>query len=346
MRYIPLGSTDIEVSQLCLGTMTFGTQTPESDAHAQIDASLDAGINFVDTAEAYPVNPMLPETAGLTETIIGNWIAKSGRRDDIVLATKICGPGGPCRDGAPISVEGIREAVEGSLSRLQTDYIDLYQLHWPNRGGYMFRQNWTYDPSQQDKARTVAHMEGVLGELQAQVEAGRIRHVGLSNETAWGTAQWLKIAERMGTPRMQTVQNEFSLMDRLYDTDMAELSHNEQVTLLAYSPLAAGMLTGKYTGGAVPEGSRMSLSPDMFGRRSDRAISIAQMYADIAARHGLHPVNMALAFVSQRPYPSSPIFGATNIDQLQVILDGKDVVLSDEVIAEINDTHRANPMPY
>ena len=133
MRYIPLGSTDIEVSQLCLGTMTFGTQTPESDAHAQIDASLDAGINFVDTAEAYPVNPMLPETAGLTETIIGNWIAKSGRRDDIVLATKICGPGGPCRDGAPISVEGIREAVEGSLSRLQTDYIDLYQLHWPNR---------------------------------------------------------------------------------------------------------------------------------------------------------------------------------------------------------------------
>ena len=346
MRYIPLGSTDIEVSQLCLGTMTFGTQTPESDAHAQIDASLDAGINFVDTAEAYPVNPMLPETAGLTETIIGNWIAKSGRRDDIVLATKICGPGGPCRDGAPISVEGIREAVEGSLSRLQTDYIDLYQLHWPNRGGYMFRQNWTYDPSQQDKARTVAHMEGVLGELQAQVEAGRIRHVGLSNETAWGTAQWLKIAERMSAPRMQTVQNEFSLMDRLYDTDMAELSHNEQVTLLAYSPLAAGMLTGKYTGGAVPEGSRMSLSPDMFGRRSDRAISIAQMYADIAARHGLHPVNMALAFVSQRPYPSSPIFGATNIDQLQVILDGKDVVLSDEVIAEINDTHRANPMPY
>ena len=346
MRYIPLGSTDIEVSQLCLGTMTFGTQTPESDAHAQIDASLDAGINFVDTAEAYPVNPMLPETAGLTETIIGNWIAKSGRRDDIVLATKICGPGGPCRDGAPISVEGIREAVEGSLSRLQTDYIDLYQLHWPNRGGYMFRQNWTYDPSQQDKARTVAHMEGVLGELQAQVEAGRIRHVGLSNETAWGTAQWLNIAERMSAPRMQTVQNEFSLMDRLYDTDMAELSHNEQVTLLAYSPLAAGMLTGKYTGGAVPEGSRMSLSPDMFGRRSDRAISIAQMYADIAARHGLHPVNMALAFVSQRPYPSSPIFGATNIDQLQVILDGKDVVLSDEVIAEINDTHRANPMPY
>ena len=346
MRSIPLGSTDIDVSQLCLGTMTFGTQTPESDAHAQIDASLDAGINFVDTAEAYPVNPMLPETAGLTETIIGNWIAKSGRRDEVVLATKVCGPGGPMRDGAGISVEGIRAAVDGSLSRLQTDYIDLYQLHWPNRGGYMFRNNWTYDPSHQDKASTIADMEDVLGELQAQVEAGKIRHIGLSNETAWGTSQWLSVAERIGAPRMQTVQNEFSLMDRLYDTDMAELSHHEQVTLLAYSPLAAGMLTGKYTGGAVPDGSRMSLSPDMFGRRSDRAISIAQMYADIADRHGLHPVHMALAFVNQRPYPSSPIFGATTIDQLQVILDGKDVVLSDELLTEINETHRANPMPY
>ena len=346
MRNITLGSTDINVSQLCLGTMTFGTQTAELDAHAQIDASLDAGINFMDTAEAYPVNPMLPETAGLTETIIGNWVAKYGRRSDVVLATKICGPGGPMRDGAGISVEGVREALDGSLSRLQTDYIDLYQLHWPNRGGYMFRNNWTYVPSQQDKGRTIAHMEEVLTELQAQVEAGKIRHIGLSNETAWGTAQWLSVAERIGAPRMESVQNEFSLMDRLYDTDMAELSHNEQVTLLAYSPLGAGMLTGKYTGGAVPEGSRMSFEPDMFGRRSDRAISIAQMYADIAERYGLHPVHMALAFVCQRPYPTSPIFGARTVDQLQVILDGKDVILSDEVLTEIAETHRANPMPY
>ena len=346
MRYITLGSTDLEVSQLCLGTMTFGTQTSEEVGHAQIDASLDAGINFLDTAESYPVNPMIAETAGRTETIIGNWIAKSGRRDDIVLATKVAGPGGPVRDGAAISAEGIRQAVEDSLRRLQTDYIDLYQLHWPNRGGYMFRQNWTYDPSHQDKARTIAHMEDVLGELQAQIEAGRIRHVGLSNETAWGTAQWLSVAERVGGPRMETVQNEFSLMDRLYDTDMAELSHNEQVTLLAYSPLAAGMLTGKYTGGAVPEGSRMSLTPDMFGRSSDRALNIAQTYVDLAEKHGLHPVHMALAFVCQRPYPTSPIYGATTFEQLEVILEGKDVVLSDEVLAEITATHRANPMPY
>ena len=272
MDFIQLGSTDIHVSQLCLGTMTWGTQTPEVDAHAQIDASLDAGINFIDTAEAYPVNPMTPETSGRTESIIGNWLAKSNRRDDIVLATKIAGTGGPRRDGAPISAEGIKEALDGSLERLQTDYVDLYQLHWPNRGGYMFRQNWTYDPSSQVKSETIAHMEEVLGELQHQVDAGRIRHVGLSNETAWGTQQWLHVADRIGAPRMESVQNEYSLLARLYDTDMAELSHNEKVTLLAFSPLAAGILTGKYSNGAIPEGSRMSLNEKMGGRLTDRCL--------------------------------------------------------------------------
>ncbi len=346
MRTITLGPTNIEVSQLVLGTMTFGTQTPESDAHTQIDMSLDAGINFIDTAEAYPVNPMTAETAGLTEEIIGNWFAKTGRRSDVVLATKVAGPGGPMRNGAPISVDGMREAIDGSLRRLQTDYIDLYQLHWPNRGGYMFRQNWNYDPSNQDKAEIVAHMERVLTELASQVEQGRIRQVGLSNETAWGTAQWLSVAERIGGPNMVSVQNEYSLMDRLYDTDMAELSHNEQITLLAYSPLAAGILTGKYTGGAVPDGSRMSLSPDMFGRKNDRALGIAQRYVELANRHGINPVHMALAFICQRPFPTAPIFGAKTTDQLQVILDGKDVVLSNELLSEISDTHRTNPMPY
>lgn len=326
--------------------MTWGTQTAEADAHAQIDASLDAGINFVDTAEAYPVNPMSAETSGLTETIIGNWIAKSNRRNDIVLATKVQGPGGPMRDGAPISVEGIREALEGSLERLQTDHIDLYQLHWPNRGGYMFRQNWTYDPSSQDKSETIAHMQEVLAELQRQVEAGKILHVGLSNETAWGTSQWLSVAESTGGPRMQTVQNEYSLLHRLYDTDMAELSHNEQVTLLAFSPLAAGFLTGKYTSGAVPDGSRMSLNEKMGGRMTDRVLDISQVYVDIAKRHGIHPVHMALAFCCQRPFPVSPIFGATTMEQLQVVLDGKDVVLSNEVLDELTAAHKANPMPY
>ena len=346
MRYISLGSTDVQVSQLCLGSMTWGTQTAEVDAHAQIDASLDAGINFIDTAEIYPVNPMLSETAGRTEEIIGTWLAQSKRRDDIVLASKISGPEGTVRDGAPISVEGIREALDNSLRRLQTDYVDLYQLHWPNRGGYMFRKNWDYDPSGQNKAETIAHMEDVLGELQRQVEAGRIRHVGLSNETAWGTAQWLSVAERMGGPRMESVQNEYSLLARLYDTDMAELSHNEQVTLLAYSPLAAGLLTGKYSGGVVPDGSRMSIGPEMGGRMTDRVLPIAQTYVEIAQKHGLHPVHMALAFCNQRPFPVSPIFGATTMEQLQIILDGKDVVINDDVLEDIAVAHKANPMPY
>ena len=346
MKTIPLGSTDVKVSQLCLGTMTFGTQTTEPVAHQQLDASLEAGINFIDTAEAYPVNPMKAETVGLTETIIGNWLAKSGRRGDVVLATKIAGVGGPARDGAAISASTIREALEGSLERLQTDYVDLYQLHWPNRGGYMFRRNWTYDPSDQVKDDTIAHMEEVLAELQRQVDAGKIRHVGLSNETAWGTAQWLSVAERTGGPRMETVQNEYSLLARLYDTDMAELSHNEQVTLLAFSPLAAGFLTGKYASGAVPEASRMSLNPEMGGRLTDRVLGAAQAYVDLAQRHDLHPVHMALAFCSQRPFPVSPIFGATTVEQLQVVLDGKDVVLSSEVLDELNELHRTHPMPY
>lgn len=346
MKTITLGSTDIHVSQLCLGTMTFGTQTSEEVAHEQIDASLDAGINFIDTAESYPVNPMTAETAGLTETIIGNWIHKSGRRSDVVLATKVAGPGGPVRDGAPISASSITQALEDSLTRLQTDYVDLYQLHWPNRGGYMFRQNWTYDPSGQDKGETIAHMEEVLGELGRQVDAGKIRHVGLSNETAWGTSQWLSVAERIGGPRMESVQNEYSLLARLYDTDMAELSHNENVTLLAFSPLAAGLLTGKYTNGAVPEGSRMSLNPAMGGRLTDRVLDIAQLYVDLAQRHDVHPVHMALAFCCQRPFPVSPIFGATTLEQLQVVLAGKDLVLSNDVLAELNDLNRSNPMPY
>ena len=346
MKQIPLGNTDLMVSQLCLGSMTWGTQTSEDGGHAQMDACLDAGINFVDTAEAYPVNPMTAENAGRTEEIIGTWFAKTGRRADVVLATKIAGSGGVCRGGADIDAAGIKEAVEGSLKRLQTDYIDLYQLHWPNRGSYMFRQNWKYDPSKQDKAATRAHMEDVLGALQREVEAGRIRHFGLSNESAWGTAQWLSVAEEMGGPRVQSVQNEYSLLCRLYDTDMAELGHNEQVTLLAFSPLATGFLTGKYQGGAIPNGSRMSINSGMGGRNSDRVREAAQAYLEIAARHGLDPVHMALAFCCQRPFPVSPIFGATTMAQLQTVIAGSDVVLDDDVLAEIDTAHRAHAMPY
>ncbi len=346
MKMIPLGSTDISVSQLCLGSMTWGTQTSEAGGHAQMDAALDAGINFIDTAEAYPVNPMNKENAGKTEAIIGTWLAARGRRDDVVIATKCAGAGNYIRDGEAISSKTIREAVEGSLTRMQTDYIDLYQLHWPNRGSYMFRQNWTYDPSKQNKADTIAHMEDVLGALKTLVAEGKIRQFGLSNESAWGTAQWLQVADRLGGPRVETMQNEYSLLCRLYDTDMAELSHNEQITLLAFSPLAAGFLTGKYQGGAVPAGSRKSINEGMGGRMSERVLSVTQAYLEIAAKHELHPVHMALAWCCQRPFPVSPIFGATDMAQLQIIIEGKDLVLEDEIMAELDAAHRANPMPY
>ncbi len=346
MKKTKLGQTDLMVSEFCLGSMTWGTQTSEAGGHAQIEASLDAGINFIDTAEAYPVNPMTKEGAGKTEAIIGNWLAKTKRRDDIVLATKVAGAGNYIRDGEPITSKTIREAVEGSLKRLQTDVIDLYQLHWPNRGSYMFRQNWGYDPSKQEKAETIANMRDVLEEMARQVEAGNVRHFGLSNESAWGTSLWLKLAEEMDAPRVEAVQNEYSLMCRLYDTDMAELSHNEQVTCLAFSPLAAGYLTGKYSGGAVPSGSRKSLNDAMGGRASARTEPVADAYVALANDHGIDPVHMALAFCRQRPFPCIPIFGATDMAQLERIIAGADVVLSEDVLAGIADVHKAHPMPY
>ena len=261
MQTKPLGRTGTLVTDLCLGTMTWGSQNTEAEGHAQIDMALDHGVNFIDTAEMYPVNPVRAETVGRTESIVGNWIEKSGRRDRIVLATKIAGPnGGHTRGGEPISSDAIRRALEASLRRLKTDVIDLYQLHWPNRGSYAFRQNWDFDASKQDTAATRAHMLDVLGELGRQVEAGKIRHVGLSNESAWGTMEWLRTAEATGGPRVVSIQNEYSLMFRLFDTDLAEVAVHEQVGLLAYSPLATGLLTGKYRGGAVPPGSRLSLN--------------------------------------------------------------------------------------
>lgn len=347
MKMNPLGRTGIQVSELCLGTMTFGTQTEETEAHAQIDMALAGGINFVDAAEMYPVNPISAETVGLTETIIGNWFAKTGRRSDVVLATKHSGSGFKhARDGAPISSQTIPEAVEGSLRRLQTDHIDLYQFHWPNRGSYMFRQNWRYDPSKQSHAETMAHMEDALEALQRQVDKGNIRAFGLSNESAWGTSQWLRIAEEKGWPRVASVQNEYSMLCRLYDTDMAEMSVNEDVGLLAFSPLGAGFLTGKYQHGSVPQGSRMDLVPEMGGRKSARVFDAVDAYLAIAQRHGVDPVHMALAFTLQRPFMCSSIFGATHLDQLEHILKTPEVTLSEEILAEIDDAHRAHPMPY
>lgn len=348
MKMNPLGRTGIMVSDLCLGTMTFGTQTSEAVAHRQMDMALAAGINFVDAAEMYPVNPISKETIGRTEEILGNWnAANPTRRGEYVLATKHSGAGFMhARDGAPISGETIPEAIEGSLRRLQTDCIDLYQFHWPNRGSYMFRQNWHYNPSGDNRDAVIDEMRGCLQALQAQVDKGNIRAFGLSNESAWGTAQWVRLADEMGAPRVASIQNEYSLLCRLFDTDLAELCLFEDVGLMAFSPLAAGFLTGKYQGGAVPDGSRMSLVPNMGGRKSDRVFDAVATYLDIANRHGLDPVHMALAWCQARPFTMSAIFGATTEAQLQHILNGKDLVLSDEVMGEIAEAHKACPMPF
>ncbi|WP_373635272.1 aldo/keto reductase [Yoonia sp. SS1-5] len=347
MEKISLGRSDIMVSDWCLGTMTFGNQTPEDDAHRQIDMSVDAGLNFLDTAEMYPVNPIRAETVGLSEQVIGNWLAKTGRRDDVVIATKVSGNNpGWVREGRGYDSAVIREAVDAALVRLQTDVIDLYQMHWPIRGSYMFRQNWDYDPSGQNRQQTMDHMMDVLGALGEAVRAGKIRTIGMSNESAWGMTKWIDLAEDAGLPRMVSVQNEYSLLCRLYDTDMAEMAVNEDVTLLSFSPLACGLLTGKYQGGAVPDGSRMSINADLGGRMTDRTLPAAQAYLDIATKHGLDPVHMALVWQRCRPFPISAIFGATTSAQLVQILAGKDLRLSDEVVAEIEAAHKAHPMPY
>lgn len=348
MQMNQMGRTGVAISELCLGTMTFGTQTPEHEAHAQIELALASGINIFDTAEMYPVTPISPETQGDSERIIGTWnAANPDRRGEYLLATKIVGAGfGHIRDGAPIGSDVIPQAVEASLERLQTDYIDLYQLHWPNRGSYMFRQNWTYDPTTQDRAAMRPHIEDTLGALQREVDRGTIRYVGLSNESAWGTAQWLQTSVALDLPRMATIQNEYSLLCRLFDTDLAELSHHEDIGLLSFSPLATGLLTGKYQNGAVPDGSRMSIGPELGGRKNPRVFSAVSAYLDIARDAGLDPVHMALAFCRTRPFMASAIFGATRLEQLQHALRSVDVALPEDVMTAIDKAHRAHPMPY
>ncbi len=347
MRKIPLGRSGLEVPELCLGTMTWGTQNTLEEAHEQIDMALDHGVDFIDTAEMYPVNPVTAENVGRTESIIGEWFARTGRRGDVVLATKITGAnGGFVRGGAGISSAAIREAVDGSLKRLQTDYIDLYQLHWPNRGSYHFRQNWDFDPSGQNREQTLDHMRDVLGELQRQVAAGKIRHVGLSNESAWGTAMWLRLAEEMGAPRMVSIQNEYSLLCRLFDTDLAELGVNEDVTLLAYSPLATGLLSGKYAPDVTPPGSRREYYPGLGGRITPRVWPAIEAYLEIATRHGLSLPQMALAWLRTRPFATSAIFGATRPEHVKTAVESTAVELGPEVLAEISAAHKAHPMPY
>lgn len=347
MEYRNLGQSDIQVSVICLGSMTWGTQNSEAEGHAQIDFALDKGVNFVDTAELYPSCPMTAETTGRTEDIIGTWIKASGKRDQIILASKVAGEGNTdIQDGIDISPDKIRLSIEGSLRRLQTDYIDLYQLHWPNRGSYHFRNNWTYDPTKQDRSATLAHIHETLdclGQLRAE---GKIREIGLSNESCWGTAQFLQIAAENDLPRVVSIQNEYSLMYRSHDLDLAELSHNEQVGLLPYSPLACGLLTGKYVDGARPPGSRLTITPDLHGRISDRIWKVVDAYLDIAHKHSLNPAQMAIAFCNQRPFVTSSIIGATSVEHLEVNLGAAELKLDQAVLDDIQAVYREYPMPY
>lgn len=352
MKRVFLGGSDIEVSEVCLGTMTFGNQTPESEAHDQLDRALEAGISFLDTAEMYPVNPIRRETVGATEAIIGRWLAASGHRDRVEIATKITGPSQMVRDGAPFDGATVTQAIDTSLGRLQTDRIDLYQLHWPVRGSYAFRQNWTYDPSQQSRQATLDHMEDVLGALEEARRAGKIRAAGLSNESAWGLTRWCDVADRLGAPRMATIQNEYSPLYRLFDTDLAEVAVNEDVTLVAYSPLAAGLLTGKYAGGTLPEGSRADVDRasggpgNLGGRRTGRGLAATEAFGDLARAHGWDPIHLALAWPLTRPFRVVPILGATTGAQLDHLIAGLGREVAPDLAKAIDRLHKAHPLPY
>ncbi len=346
VKYGKLGRTDVEVSRICLGSMTWGTQNTEAEGHEQMDYAFEHGINFFDTAEMYPVNPVGPETQGRTEEIIGTWLKARGLRQEVVVATKIAGNGPKhVRGGVGITAETIPLAIEASLKRLQTDYIDLYQLHWPMRGSYHFRQSWSYDPTGQPRQETLDHIHQVLVALKKQVDAGKIRHVGLSNESCWGTSQFLRIAEAEGLPRVATIQNEYSLMQRLYDLDLAELSHHEDVGLMAFSPLAAGFLSGKYQNGDIPPGSRRSFNENLGGRYNEHSIPVVDKYLAVAAKHRLDPCQMAIAFCMTRPFMLAPIIGATSMEQLKTNVGAVEVTLSDEAMADIQAVYRQHPVP-
>jgi aryl-alcohol dehydrogenase-like predicted oxidoreductase len=347
MEYRNLGNSDLVVSEICLGSMTWGTQNSETEGHAQIDYALDHGVNFIDTAELYPVNPMSAETVGRTEEIIGSWFARSGRRDAVILASKVAGKGHDyVQNGIDISPQKVRISLEGSLRRLQTDHIDLYQLHWPNRGTYHFRNNWRFDPTRQDTQQTLDHIYSTLECLGQLVDEGKIRSIGLSNESCWGSAQFLRIASEHGFPRIVSLQNEYSLLYRTHDLDLAELSHHERVGLLPYSPLGCGLLTGKYRDGARPAGSRLTLNPDLYGRVHDGIWPVIDAYLAIARKHGLEPAQMAIAFCNQRPFVTSSIVGATSVEQLAINLGAAGLELDTEVLDDIQAIYRRYPLPY
>jgi aryl-alcohol dehydrogenase-like predicted oxidoreductase len=344
MEYRQLGESDLSVSALSLGTMTFGEQNSEAEAHAQLNLAVSRGVNLIDTAEMYPVPPRA-ETAHRTESYIGSWL-KQQQRDRLIVASKITGPSRGfawIRGGPRIDRAHIRAAIDASLSRLQTDYLDLYQIHWPDRYVPMFGGT-SYDASQEHEATSIAEQLEALGEL---VAAGKVRYIGLSNETPWGVTEFVRLADAQRLPRVVSIQNAYHLMNRTFESGLAEACRHTKVGLLAYSPLAFGWLSGKYQANPDAKG-RITLFPGFGQRYAKPNVQTATMdYVRIASEAGLRPAQMALAFVRSRWFTTSVILGATSLDQLNENMDSVDIELSEDVLAQIEAVHQryANPAP-
>ena len=337
MQTRKLGNTDIDVSLIGLGTMTWGEQNSEQEAFEQLDYATAHGVNFIDAAEMYPVPPKA-DTQGLTETYLGNWLASRGQRDKLVIASKVAGPGNGLsylRGGPRLTREHIRQACEDSLKRLQTDYLDLYQVHWPDRStnffgklGYQRTANEQFTP-----------IEETLGALHELVQEGKIRHIGLSNETPWGTMEYLRLAQENNWPRVVSIQNPYNLLNRSFEVGLAEFAHREATGLLAYSPLAFGMLTGKYLGGKWPEKGRLTLYERFSRYTGEHAQDATRAYVDLAHQHGLSPAQLALAWVNSREFVTSNIIGATTMEQLQENMGSAEVTLSQDLVEAIEAIH-------
>ena len=345
MQYRKLGQTDINVSVICLGSMTYGQQNTAGEAAAQLDYALSRGVNFIDTAEMYPVPPRA-ETQGETERHIGHWLASSGRRNEIVLATKVSGRGDAnsgvdhLRDGPRLSREQIFQAIDASLARLQTDYVDLYQVHWPERSTNFFgRLGYRHS---EDDGIAIEETLSALGEL---VQAGKVRHIGISNETPWGVLEYLRLAREKNMPRIVSIQNPYNLLNRSFEVELAEIAIREQVGLLAYSPLAFGMLSGKYLDGARPADSRLTLFERFSRYGSAEAEAATRAYVELAREYDLDPAQMALAFVNTRQFTTANIIGATTLEQLHANIESIDTVLEKPLLKELEALHHKYCIP-
>ena len=344
MEFRKLGNTDIDVSLICLGTMTWGEQNSEKEAHEQLDYALDSGINFIDTAELYPVPPK-KETQGLTDQYIGNWIGLRKNRDKFILASKVTGRSGMDwfrGSETRLDRDNILQSVEDSLKRLKTDYIDLLQLHWPDRKSNFFG-NLDYKHSKEDDFIPLELQLEALAEL---AKSGKIRYIGLSNETPWGVAKFLELSKTNNLPRIVSVQNPYSLLNRSFEIGLSEIAIRENCGLLAYSPLAFGVLSGKYLGGKKPKGARLTLFGDQFTRYTkERSIQATEEYERIAKKHNLDFAQMSLAFINRQPFLTSNIIGATTMEQLKSNIGSLGISLSEDIISDIETVHSSNPNP-